>query len=67
MMKIVFLAALVASASAFAPASQQRASSALAESPFAKEIGAQMPVSENEIICFHLCFLERLLINIPFV
>jgi hypothetical protein len=44
MMKSVLLAALVASASAFAPAPQNARSSALAESPFAKEIGAQMPL-----------------------
>ena len=47
MMKTFSLAALVASASAFAPSQQvsRSSSSALAAKAFADEIGAQMPVS----------------------
>ena len=46
-MKTFSLAALVASASAFAPSQQvsRSSSSALAAKAFADEIGAQMPVS----------------------
>ena len=46
-MKTVAFLALVGSAAAFAPASQQGASSALKASPFADEIGAMTPVSYN--------------------
>lgn len=54
MMKIVSLAALVASASAFAPSQTTRSSSsALTAKPFADEIGAQMPVSYSTVVFFH--------------
>eukprot|EP00542_Grammatophora_oceanica_P011723 CAMPEP_0194045688 /NCGR_PEP_ID=MMETSP0009_2-20130614/17481_1 /TAXON_ID=210454 /ORGANISM="Grammatophora oceanica, Strain CCMP 410" /LENGTH=204 /DNA_ID=CAMNT_0038690603 /DNA_START=35 /DNA_END=649 /DNA_ORIENTATION=+ len=44
MMKIAVLSLLFASAAAFAPASQQRASSALADKPFADALGAMPPL-----------------------
>ena len=45
MMKTVAFLALVGSAAAFAPASQQGASTALSAAPFAEELGAMTPVS----------------------
>ena len=60
-MKTAIIASLVASAAAFAPAQNARSSSALSESPFAKEIGAQMPVCyfvSSHLVTFERQFLE---------
>ena len=43
-MKLALVSALVASATAFAPASTQKQTSALSASPYEKELGAQVPV-----------------------
>jgi hypothetical protein len=51
-MKLAILSVLVASAAAFAPASQKASSSALAKSksPYAGELGAQVPVSTMTLV-----------------
>jgi hypothetical protein len=50
-MKLAILPVLVASAAAFAPASQKASSAALsAKSPYAGELGAQVPVSTTNLV-----------------
>ena len=45
----MILASIVASAAAFAPAQEGRASSAIAANPLADELGAMAPVSSVNI------------------
>ena len=63
MMKFLTLSAFVASAAAFAPAAQKSSSSALAESPYAKEIGAMVPVSVlGQLFFSRACDLTNLVL-----